>query len=428
VPLHDVMSQRAAWAAGQPISDLMSRALANPNLISLAAGFVDQQTLPLEPTRTALDALLTDRDAALAALQYGTTPGYPPLRDRVLRRLLAADGTTAETAGLTVEQTVLTAGSNQLLHLVCESLLDPGDIVLCSAPTYFVLLGTLANVGARSVGVQTDENGMIPEALDQQLERLKFLGELERVKLIYVVTYSDNPAGITMPAQRRARIVELAKRWSQSTKIHVISDAAYRELRYWGEDVPSLRSFDEEGDTVIAAETLSKSYSPGIRVGWGFLPRHLVDPVSNQKGNVDFGSPNFNQHLMAKVFELGLFEPHVERIRASYRSKIKVMLDAAEGLLGSIPGVMWIRPAGGLYVWLELPEQLDAGPGGPLFDLAVRQGVLYVPGEYCFPSEGEPVRKNTLRLSFGVQPCDKIRDGMAALGRAIRETLAKTTC
>lgn len=428
MPLHDVLSQRAKWAAGQPISDLMSRALANPNLISLAAGFVDQQTLPLEPTRTALDALLTDRDAGLAALQYGTTPGYPPLRDQVLRRLLTADKTTAEESRLTVDQTVLTAGSNQLLYLVCESLLNPGDIVLCSAPTYFVFLGTLANIGARSVGVKTDEHGMIPESLDEQLARLKASGDLERVKLIYVVTYSDNPAGVTMPAQRRAQIVELAKRWSGSTKIHVISDAAYRELRYWGDDVPSLRSFDEEGDTVIAAETLSKSYSPGIRIGWGFLPRHLVDPVCNQKGNIDFGSPNFNQHLMAKVFELGLFDSHVERIRAGYRNKLKAMLDAAEELLKPIPGVAWIRPTGGLYVWLRLPPQLNTGPEGPLFDLAISRGVLYVPGQYCFPGEGEPVQNNTLRLSFGVQPCEKIRRGMAALARAIGATLEQPPC
>jgi 2-aminoadipate transaminase len=327
-----------------------------------------------------------------------------------------------------VEQTVVTAGSNQLLHLVCESLLDPGDIVLCSAPTYFVFLGTLANIGARSVGVATDEQGMIPESLDDQLTRLKACGDLARVKLIYVVTYSDNPAGITMPADRRARIVELAKRWSRSTTIHVLADAAYRELRYWGDDVPGLRSFDEEGDTVIATETLSKSYSPGIRVGWGFLPKHLVEPVCNQKGNIDFGSPNFNQHLMAKVFDLGLFDAHVERIRESYRIKLEAMLDAAETLLGPIPGVTWIRPAGGLYVWLQLPSRLNAGPAGPLFDLAVEQGVLYVPGEYCFPGEGESVRKNTLRLSFGVQPCDKIRAGMAALAHAICETLEKTPC
>jgi 2-aminoadipate transaminase len=401
----------------------MSRALANPDLISLAAGFVDQQTLPLEAARQAIDSLLSVNQAGLAALQYGTTPGFPPLRDAVLQRFLSADGVTAAASQLTVEQTVVTAGSNQLLHLVGESLLDPGDIVLCAAPTYLVFLGTLANIGARSIGVATDRHGMIPEALNEQLQRLEKAGDLPRVKLVYLVTYSDNPAGLTMPFDRRGRIVELVKRWSRAGKIHIISDAAYRELRYWGDDIPSLRSFDEDGQTVIATETISKSFSPGIRVGWGFLPRHLVEPVCNQKGNIDFGSPNFSQHLMAEVFAQGLFEPHVERIRASYRKKLQAMLAAADRLLAPIPGVRWVRPSGGLYVWLELPDHIETGPSGTLFDLAAKEGVLYVPGEYCFPTEGEPVRKNMIRLSFGVQTCEKIAAGMQALARAIRKTL-----
>jgi len=397
----------------------MSRALANPDLISLAAGFVDQQTLPVEPTREALDALLSHPDAALAALQYGTTPGYPPLREAVLDRFLKADGLTASEAGLSVEQVVVTAGSNQLLHLVGETLLDPGDIVLCAAPTYLVLLGTLGNIGARTVGVATDAQGMVPAALEEQLARIKAAGQLARVKLVYLVTYSDNPAGVTMPPARRAEIFSIVKRWSGKGRIHIVSDAAYRELRYFGDDVPSMRSCDEEGDTVIVIETLSKSFSPGIRVGWGFLPRHLVAPVCNQKGNIDFGSPNLSQHLMAKVFELGLFQPHVQRIRESYCNKLQAMLDAADELLAPLPGVSWVRPRGGLYVWLQLPESIETGPSGTLVDLAAQEGVLYVPGEYCYPSEGEPVRKNMIRLSFGVQPCEGIRRGIAALARAI---------
>jgi 2-aminoadipate transaminase len=149
----------------------------------------------------------------------------------------------------------------------------------------------------------------------------------------------------------------------------------------------------------------------------------LVDPVCNQKGNIDFGSPNFSQHLMAQVFQMELFEPHVERIRDGYRTKLEAMLNAADRLLGPIEGVRWVRPTGGLYVWLQLPEQIDTGPDGTLFDLAAEEGVLYVPGQYCYPGEGEAVRKNTIRLSFGVQTCEKIVAGMDALARAIRKTL-----
>jgi 2-aminoadipate transaminase len=416
------LSRRAQWAGGQPISALMAQALARPELISLAAGFVDQATLPVEPTREALEAVFAGSSGGRAALQYGTTPGYWPLREALLARMRGADGDPPTEENLSPEQVVVTAGSNQLLHLVGETLLDPGDVVLCAAPSYFVFLGMLANLGARSAGVAADEHGLIPEALEEELARREKAGELERVKAIYCVSYFDNPSSVSLAPERRPRIVEIARRWSRKQRIYVIEDAAYRELRYEGEDVPSLRAHDPEGETVIVAGTFSKSYSPGARVGWGVLPRALLGPVLEQKGNIDFGSPNFAQHLMFQVLELGLFEKHVERLRAGYRTKLTAMLDATGEYLGPLEGVRWIRPRGGLYVWLTLPEEIDAGPQGTLFGRAMEAGVLYVPGEYCFPAEG--VRhKNTIRLSFGVQPAESIRRGVEALAGAIEATL-----
>jgi 2-aminoadipate transaminase len=316
---------------------------------------------------------------------------------------------------------VVTAGSNQLLHLVIESLLDAGDIVLCAAPTYLVFLGTLANVGAVSVGVATDEQGLVPEALVDTFRRLDAEGQLARVKAIYLVPYFDNPCGVTMTAERLAQVIAIAQEWSTENRIHVIADEAYRELRYAGGDVPSARVFDPAGDTVIVAGTFSKSYSPGIRIGWGILPRDLVGPVCSQKGNIDFGSPNFSQHLMYYVIQEGLFAAHIERIRASYRDKLRAMLTAMDEHLSSIDGVHWLAPRGGLYVWLRLPEGVDAGLNGRLFDRSIQEGVLYVPGQYCFPKQGEAVQANSLRLSFGVQSCERIREGIHALARAIQE-------
>lgn len=414
------LSHRAEWAEGQPISELMSRALAEPDLISLAAGFVDEHTLPVDPTREALASMFADGGAVKAALQYGTTSGYPALREAILSRFVH---TNACQRDLSIDQVVLTAGSNQLLHLVSESLLDPGDIVLCSAPTYFVYLGTLGSAGALSCGVAVDAHGMIPEALEDSLKRFQRAGDLPRVKAIYLVPYSDNPCGITMPLERCARIVDIAKRWSLGQQIHVIADEAYREMRYEGEDVPSALTVDDEGDTVIVAGTFSKSFSPGIRVGWGILPQHLIGPVCNQKGNIDFGSPNFSQHLMAGVMQLGLYEPHLERVRAGYRRKLQAMLAAVDQELAPIGGVRWIMPTGGLYVWLQLPDELPAGPDGQLFNAAIAEGVLYVPGQYCYPALGEPVRHSTIRLSFGVQTPEKIRQGVAALARSMRHVL-----
>ncbi len=417
------LSRRARWAAGQPISELMSRALAHPDLISLAAGFVDNDSLPVDITRRAMEHLLADPMSARAALQYGTTPGFPDLRE-YLRQQAAAEGAAVETA----DEVVVTAGSNQLLHLVAETLLDPGDIVLCAAPTYFVFLGTLANLGAEAIGVETDEHGILPDALEESWNRLVAEGRDHRVKAVYIVPYFDNPRGTTMSLERRGRIVELAKRFSSGSsvnhRVHVLSDEAYRELRYDGADIPSTLVLDPQRDTVIMARTFAKSFAPGIRVGWGILPPNLVEPVCHQKGNSDFGSPNFNQHLMATILRNDWFHGHVESLRRQYSSKRETMLRALDEHAWDLPGVHWDRPGGGLYVWLHLPPEIDAGIQGTLFERAIQRGVLYVPGEYCFARSGAPVRKNTIRLSFGVQTHDNIEKGIKILATAIREALS----
>ncbi|HEV3137175.1 MAG TPA: PLP-dependent aminotransferase family protein [Pirellulales bacterium] len=412
------LSRRSQSTPPQPIGELMRLALARPELVSLAAGFVDQESLPVQETRSAMQALLADSEEARPALQYGTNAGYLPLREAVLARFLASDGGQASPPP-SVEQVILTAGSNQLLHLVGEVLLDPGDIVLCAAPSYFVFLGMIESLAARSVGVAIDEQGMIPSALEEELARRQRAGELGQVKAIYLTSYFDNPSTVSLSLERREQIVEIANRWSRESKIYVIDDAAYRELRYAGDDLPSLRSFDRVGDTVVVAETFSKSFSPGIRVGWGILPAALVAPITNLKANIDFGSPQLNQRLMATVLARGLFEPHVVELRASYRAKLAAMLRAMDDFLAPIPGVGWQVPRGGLYVWLQLPEGMDAGPGGTLMHHALDEGVLYVPGEYCYPAEGEPRRADRIRLSFGVETAGNIRRGIEALARAI---------
>lgn len=415
------LSQRALKAGGQPISALMHQALANPGLISLAAGFVDPATLPVELAGAAVDDVLADPAEARRALQYGTNAGLPELREALLERFLAADKTTAAETGLNLNHIVMTAGSNELLHLLGDTLFDPGDIVLCGAPEYFVFLGLLSNLSVRAIGVTVDADGLIPAALEEQLEQLEAAGELDRVKAIYITSYYSNPSTATLSVERRPQIVELAQRYSRRHPIYVIDDAAYRDLRYEGQETPSLRAFDPTGETVIVAQTFSKCFSPGIRVGYGILPEGLIEPVLNQKGNIDFGAPNFGQHLIWKVLERGVLDGHIARLRSSYRSKLRAMLSAADEHLAGIDGVSWSKPTGGLYVWLTLPEHLAAGPTGPLLKASVAAGVLYVPGEYCFPSEGVPVRRNTIRLSFGVQTEEGIRRGIAALGQAIRE-------
>jgi 2-aminoadipate transaminase len=410
------LSQRSAWAADQPIGYLMHKALQHPELVSLAAGFVDQASLPAEAVRSSALALLEDPTVACAALQYGSTAGDAALREQVVARLQASDGPGAPATS--VEQVVLTAGSNQALWLLADLLLDPGDIVLCDSPTYFVFMGIVKNVGACAVGIASDEHGMQPEALEAELRRIEARGELSRVKAIYVVSYFDNPRSVSLAAERRGAIVDIAKRYSRGHTLYVLEDAAYRELRYAGDDVPSVRSHDAEGTHVIYAGTFSKSFSPGVRVGYAVLPKTLVTPMLELKGNLDFGSPHFSQRLVSKVLELGLFEPHVALLQRTYRNKLQAMLDALDETLGKSGVARYSRPTGGLYVWAELSDGLDTGPNGRLFQLAIEEGMLYVPGAYAF-ADAATAPRSFMRLSFGVQSAERIAEGVRRLARAI---------
>jgi 2-aminoadipate transaminase len=264
---------------------------------------------------------------------------------------------------------------------------------------------------------------MMPDALLEAIDRLAHAGELARLKAIYLVSYCDNPRGVSLSAQRRQRLMEICQDAPHRPPLAVIDDMAYQPLQLGADAGPSLWRFDATGQHTIVAGTFSKSFSPGIRVGWGILPSDLVHPVCYLKGNIDFGSPNLNQHLMHRVIQLGLFDSHVERLRDTYRTKLAATLRAAERSLGPLPGVRWIVPDGGLYVWLELPPGVPASADSPLFQRAVERGVLYVPGEYCYPDEGVAQQRNSIRLSFGVPSIEAIDQGLAALGQAIADVM-----
>lgn len=414
-----VLSQRGQRSQLPPISDLMARAIANPNLISLAAGFVDQATLPVDATFAAFETLFANSENARAALQYGTTNGSSKLREILRSRLEELDGQSYR--NIEMDQIVLTAGSNQFLHLVADVLLDPDDIVICAAPTYLVFMGILDDLGAQAYGIEMDADGMIPEKLDAAFEKIHSEGNLSKVKSIYLVSYFDNPTGMTTTLSRRKQIVEIANKWSINHRIYVIEDIAYRELRYDAMDLPTMFSVDEDRETVILAGTFSKSLSPGIRVGWGILPDALVAPLTNLKGNLDFGSPHLNQAIVANLIEANLFDSHVQKLCTNYAKKQRAMTLAAEKYIRPLNGVTWFEPKGGLYLWLELDEAIDTGPNSRLFEIAVEKGVLYVPGEFCYPKLGAGVKTNTIRLSFGVQSVEKIDEGMKLLAEAMSE-------
>lgn len=417
------LSQRWHYAKEQAISFLMQQAVENPQVISLAAGLVDAGSLPVAETQHACQTLLSNDAAARLALQYGTTAGAERLRGEVLKLFAAQEGTTPETLGITSQQVVLTTGSQQMLSLTCEVLLDPGDICLISGPTYFVFCGNLDGVGAEPVVIPADEHGMNTDRLEAALQILEQAGQLPRVKLIYSVSYYDNPSGISLADDRRKRIVELARQYSKYHRICVLEDAAYRELRYDGPVHPSIWGHDEDRSYVVYTQTFSKSFSPGIRVGFAILPPDLVKPICDRKGNEDFGSSNFNQHLLATVLESGEYRAHVDQVCDAYRAKRDAMLAAADEFFTDLPGVTWVRPHGGLYVWMSLPEKIATGFRSELFQTAVKEGVMYVPGELSYAGPKESVPKNQMRLSYGVQSPEGIREGMRRLASAVRKML-----
>jgi len=415
------LSRRWHYAREQAISFLMQQAVENPDVISLAAGLVDYGSLPVSETRDALTRMFADDATARQALQYGTTPGSESHRQAILDHFAGLERRTPAELGIDASQVILTTGSQQLLSIACEILLDEGDICLVAAPTYFVFIGNLRGVGAVPIEVPTDEQGMQPEALESTLTRLDAEGRLDRVKLIYAVSYSDNPQGVSLSSDRRARLVEIAREWSRSQRILILEDAAYRELRYDGPVYESVWSHDASHESVLYTQTFSKTFSPGLRVGYAVVPRDLVRPICDRKGNEDFGSANFNQMLIASVLRSGLYENHVTEVCVAYRTKRDAMLAAADEFFSDIPGVTWVRPHGGLYVWMTLPEAIETGFQSPLFERAVKtDGVMYVPGELSY---GEETPRNQMRLSYGVQTPDGIREGMRRLASAVRAVI-----
>jgi len=411
------LSTRATQTHDQPISYFMQQAVENPHLISLAAGLVDPGSLPAAEVREVMDELLGDAASAQAALQYGTTHGYAPLRDKILARTMALDAIQARDVSLTADNVIVTTGSQQLLYMLGELLLDPGDIVITEAPSYFVYHGTLTSLGVRTLQVPMDDQGMDTGLLEELLIRLEKSGELERVKLIYTIDYFQNPTGLTLSLERRQHLMDLVRRFSKKRRIFVLEDAAYRELRFDGLDVPSLKSLDHDNAHVILAMTFSKPMAPGLKTGYGIFPSELVAPLLRFKGNHDFGSSNLAQHVLDRLMENGAYERHVELLREVYQQKRDTILDALTEEFAGFEGVKWTRPEGGMYVWLT--NSVETGPESRFMKAALQEGVLYVPGQFCYVNESAgTLPKNEARLCYGVASLDQLQEAVRRLGRA----------
>ncbi len=411
-------SRRGLASTDQPISYLIAQAVANPELISLAAGLVDYETLPTDAVGELARELFADEAEARAALQYGTTEGLAALRVALYGHLAGLDETAPDDYPGSAADVIVATGSQQLLHLLADLLIDPDDIVITAWPSYFVYTGALQAFGATVRCVPLDGKGMSPEALDAQLAEIEADGQLDRVKIVYVCSYHQNPTGLTLAADRRKALLDVVRRYSKHHRILLIEDAAYRELTYDDAPPPSIKREDASNEYVALLQTFSKPFAPGLKTGYGLLPTDLVEPIRLAKGGRDFGSSNLCQHLLLHALRRGVYYEHVGKLRLAYAEKRDAMLEA---LRQSMPdGVTWTEPTGGLYVWLTLPGDVDTGRAGPLFAAKLRHGVLAVPGEYCYPDDPtRTIPRNHLRLTFGVATLDQIEEGVARLGRAL---------
>jgi 2-aminoadipate transaminase len=419
-----MLSALGRRTAPPPISWLMRLTLERPRLISLAAGFTDSASLPLAEAQSLLEQLLRSPGAGRAALQYGTTLGDARLRRLTAQRVQVLDGAGASAEIVSPNRTIITSGSQQLLYMLTEALCDPGDIVLVEDPTYFVFLGIMQSHGLQGRGIRMTAQGVDLAHLDRTLANLKRAGALSRVKMLYLISYFQNPTGGSTSFETKVEALSILRRYERAAghPIFLVEDAAYRELGFAGDATRSALAAGPLAPRVIYMGTYSKPFATGVRVGFGVLPEPVFTVVERLKGNHDFGTSNLLQQLLARALATGLYEEHLPVLRARYALKAAQMTAA---LRRHFPGqVQWQEPRGGLYVWARAPERTRTGVRSKCFQSALKREVLYVPGRLCYVDD--PTRRppdHEMRLSFGGAGPAEIREGIARLGRTLREFL-----
>ena len=406
-----------------PISWLMKMTLDHPQLISLAAGFTDSESLPVREAHDLLRKILRSPKAGRSSLQYGSTQGDPRLRKLTAEHLQREDNSNAGRV-YSPERVLITHGSQQLLYLVTECLCDAGDIVLVEDPTYFVYLGIAQSHGLRCRGIPLTPDCLDLDALERTLASLQGTGALKRLKLLYLVSYFQNPSGVTTSFEKKQAALALLRTYERAAghPIYLLEDAAYRELRFAGRDTKSALAAKGYADRVIYAGTYSKPFASGARVGFGVLPESVFTAAVRVKGNHDFGTANLLQQLLASALASCRYKAHLPIMRARYAKKAAVMVQAIREHFPA--GIRWQEPRGGLYVWASLPPAVKSGVKSKLFRAALRDDVLYVPGELCYAEDPtRPKPNRDLRLSFGGATEADIRRGIARLGAVLHRLM-----
>jgi 2-aminoadipate transaminase len=396
-----LFAKRTRHMRSSAMRDLME-ITARPEVISLAGGLPDTSSFPPE-TFAAITAEIARRSCA-SALQYGPTEGLAQTKECIVE-VMAAEGMRAD-----ADDIVVTTGGQQVIDLVTKTLIDPGDVVICEAPTYPGAVPTFSSYEADVIQIEMDSDGMRVDLLEQTLEQLD--GERRRPKFIYTVPTFQNPAGVTLSAPRRRRLVEIAR----ERELLVLEDNPYGLLRYEGEPLPPLHALDG-GEYVIYLGTFSKILSPGIRLGWVTAPGPVLSKIKLGKQAADLCSSSFAQQFVELYFEQGHWRRYVQDLCGVYRQRRDAMLDA---LAEFFPReAEWTQPSGGLFIWATLPDFIDTGD---LLAKALREErVAFVPGSAAYV-DGRG--GSSMRLNFSGADVDGIVEGVRRIGKVVDEQLA----
>jgi 2-aminoadipate transaminase len=380
--------------------DLMA-VTAQPDVISLAGGLPDTSTFPAEDFAALMSHVAVD--SAAAALQYGPTEGLDELKACIVQ-VMAAEEMEVEPDDLLV-----TTGGQQVIDLVCKTLLDPGDVVIAEAPTYPGAVPVFASYQADVVQIELDADGMRIDLMEATLDRLDAEGRVP--KFIYTVPSFQNPGGVTMSLERRRRLVQVAA----ERELLVLEDNPYGLLRYEGDPQPTLYALDG-GEYVIYLGTFSKILSPGLRLGWTAAPRPVLEKMGLGKGGVDLCSSSLSQHFVCAYFAERDWRRYLTTLTELYRRRRDTMLDA---LAEHFPAeATWTRPQGGLFIWATLPDYIDTTD---LLARALRENVAFVPGRAAY-LDGRG--GSSMRLNFSGVGEDDIREGVRRIGKVVGEQVA----
>ncbi len=380
--------------SGSAIREIF-KMIAQPNMISFAGGNPAASALPDDVcAEIARDVLQKD---GKRILQYGATEGYPPFVESL--------HTYAEAQlGCSIPAVLPVTGSTQAMDLLCKALIDPGDVILVENPSFLGNMQCMRLYQAKLIPVESDENGIIPEKLEETIRQ-------HHPKLLYTIPTFQNPTGITLSAERRAPIAALAAKYG----VVVAEDDPYRDLRYAGTPCPSIKSFDKDG-WVVFLGSFSKIISPGLRVGFMAGDSRILRKCTIGKQSADVHTSNLSQAIVDQYLRRGLLPDHIASICESYRAQLNAMLDD----LSTFPeGTQYTHPEGGLFIFVTLPEGIDAKE---LLAQAVEKHVAYVPGTHFFCDGGH---ENTLRLNFSNASINQIHQGMNALREIFTAALQK---